>query len=141
MNDKRLEKETQATEEFLEYWQKLSDLYKNALAQEKISKVNDEIFLCSKDMVSHKFENWMDLLCLSTKERVTRAYCFYEIFSIKEMHGFSDEKMKQIFDAWQSSFLFISGRLDRAKKKKKRLENINGFFYKVKKIFTRGGKS
>ncbi|MDD4202885.1 MAG: hypothetical protein PHQ52_05405 [Candidatus Omnitrophica bacterium] len=140
MIDKTLQVKIKATEEFIEYWIKLQDLYKQALGEKEKSKVNADVFFSTKDMVNLKFEAWMDVLRFSTKEKFTKGYCFYEIFSLEDIFTVSDFKKEKIADAWENSFIFIYGILARAKKKKTRLDNINGFFYNLKKIFNRGGK-
>ena len=140
MIDKILQRNIKATEEFKEYWIKLQDLYKQALGENERSKVNADVFFSTKDMVNQKFEEWMDVLAVPTKERFTKGYCFYEIFSLEDLLAISDSKRDKIEDAWENSFIFLYGILGRAKKKKIRLDNINGFFYNLKKRFKRGGK-
>ncbi len=140
MKDKELETNIKKTEEFLEYWVKFNQIYKETISSSKGSIVNQEIFFSTKDIVNHRFEDFLDSIGVSHKKRVDKYFGIYRILSIKDLNDMSDEILEQIKEDWTESFILLYSMLKILKRKKLRLENINGIFFSMKNFLTKGGK-
>ena len=140
MKDKQLESNIKNTEEFLEYWVKFNQIYKDSISTRQESSSAKDIFFSTKDIVNNRFEDFLDSLGVTHKQRVDRYYGIYRILSIKDIDVMSDEKIDQIKEDFTESFILLYDLLKRSKRKKSRIENINGIFFRVKKFFNKGGK-
>ena len=141
MIDKHLEANIKNTEEFLEYWIKFNQIYKDIISVRQGSTSVTDIFFSTQNIVNHRFEDFLDSIGISHKQRVDRYFGIYRILSIKDLDVMSDSKIDQIKEDWTESFILLYDLLKRFKRKKSRIEDINGMFFRVKKFFNKGGKN
>ena len=140
MKDKQLESNIKNTEEFLEYWVKFNQIYKDSISVRQDSVAVKDIFFSTKEIVNNRFEDFLDSIGITHKQRVDRYFGIYRILSIKDLDIMSDEKIDQIKEDWTESFILLYDQLKRFKRKKLRIENINGIFFKINKFLNKGGK-
>lgn len=140
MKDKKLEENIKHTETFLGLWQNFQGLYKSAIEEKTSSGGLNENFLSTRGLVNARFEDLMDSLGIGQKEKTRRCYPVYQILSIEDLRVISDEKLTALNEWWVDSNIFLYSLLKRFKKKKRRIEKFNKFFYLTKKLLNSGGR-
>lgn len=140
MKDKKLEENIKKTHQFLEFWSKFHELYRDALSDNGTSDYRGEMFLSTRGLVNSRFEDLMDSIEINSRERVSKSFPIYEILSVNDLSAISDEKLSRLDDCWMDSYIFLSSLLNRFKKKKQRIEKFNKFLFITKRWVTRGGK-
>ncbi len=127
MIDKKLEDNIKNTKRFLEFWSKFHQLYSS----------KEENFLSTRTLVNSRFQDLMDSAGMKHSQRLTKGLPIYEILSIENLSGMSDEKLKRIEECWTDSYYFLRGVLNRFQKKKKRIERFNKLVFTIKGFLRR----
>lgn len=144
MVDKKLEENIKKTQMFLEFWGTFHEMYKDMVKSGMMLIGNKlDAFSSTKGIVNSRFEDLMDFLEISPREKMEKCYPIYEILSFNDFSAVSDEKINRIKDCWTDSYIFLYALLNRFKRKKQRIEKFNKLFYVVKKSFNstlKGGK-
>ena len=107
------------TKTFLEFWSKFHELYRS----------DEEGFLSTRMLVNSRFQDLMDFVGIKHSQRLTEGFPIYQILSIENLSGISDERFKKIEDYWTDSYLFLSSLLSRFQRKKKRIEKFNKLIF------------
>jgi len=141
MIDKILETGIKETQKFLEFWTKFNELYKSAISQGENAKASIEMFITTRELVNTRFEELMDFLGVSRAERMSKCYPIYSILALDDFRAMSDDKISNMNDCWTESFIYLYGILNKMRRKKKRIEKFNGFFFLAKRLFIKGGKN
>lgn len=127
MIDKKLEDNIKNTKRFLEFWSKFHQLYSS----------KEENFLSTRTLVNSRFQDLMDSAGMKHSQRLTKGFPIYEILSIENLSGMSDEKLKRIEKCWTDSYHFLRGVLKQFQKKKKRIERFNKLVFTIKSFLRR----
>jgi len=127
MIDKKLENNIKDTERFLEFWSKFHQLYGS----------KEENFLSTRTLVNSRFQDLMDSVGMKHSQRLTKGFPIYEILSIENFSGMSDEKLKRIEECWTDSYYFLTSVLNQFQKKKKRIERFNKLVFTIKSLLRR----
>ncbi len=127
MIDKKLEDNIKNTKRFLEFWSKFHQLYSS----------KEENFLSTRTLVNSRFQDLMDSAGMKHSQRLTKGLPIYEILSIENLSGMSDEKLKRIEECWTDSYYFLTGVLKQFQKKKKRIERFNKLVFTIKSFLRR----
>ena len=106
MIDKKLEDNIKNTKRFLEFWSKFHELY----------RTNEENFLSTRTLVNSRYQDLMDSIDIRHSQRATKGLPVYEILSIENLSGISDERSKKIEDYWTNSYVFLSSLLKQFQK-------------------------
>ncbi|MDD5439359.1 MAG: hypothetical protein PHS37_04155 [Candidatus Omnitrophica bacterium] len=138
MKDKTLEHNIKETQVFVEFWTKFHELYKQTVAQNPVPVGKTNLFVLTKDLVSSRFDDLMDQLEIRSAERMVKCMPIYEILSLNDFSTMSDEKLTHLTDCWTESYYYLYGLLSRFKKKRKRIEKFNRFFFVAKKLLAQG---
>ncbi len=138
MRDKQLEEYIKKTQTFLEFWCKFNHIFDQSICSASMDKVQGEDFIATRNLVNMKFEDLLDELGVPRARRIARCYPIYEILCLDDFSTMSDDKIAKLKDCWQESYIMLYSLLNRFKKKKKRIEKINGFILRTKRILTRG---
>jgi len=139
MKDPKLEENIKEICKFVEFWTKFHELYKEAIAKNPVPADKTNMFIATKDLVSNRFNDLLDALEIRHGERMTKCLPIFEILSLDDFSTMSDEKLDRLTDHWSDSYFYLYGILNRLKKKKRRIEKFNRFFFVIKKMVTRGG--
>ena len=127
MIDKKLEDNIKKMERFLEFWSKFHQLYSS----------KQDNFLSTRTLVNSRFQDLMDSVGMKHSQRLTKGFPVYEILSIENFSGMSDEKLKRIEECWTDSYHFLTSVLNQFKKKKKRIERFNKLVFVTKSFLKR----
>ena len=137
MIDKKLENNIKKTKTFLEFWSKFHELYRDAVGDSSSLPDKEENFIATRSLVNSRFQDLMDFIGVKHSQRFAKALPLYEILSLENLRGVSDEKFETIDDYWTDSYIFLSSILDRFQKKKRRIEKYNKTIFTVKGFLRR----
>jgi hypothetical protein len=144
MKDRDLENQIRKTEEFIELWSKLREIYEKSAKGIPSTGMTDKDFRETKELVNHKFEDLMDVLEVRQLDRHLKSGFIYDILSLDALSFMSDEKSSAMDDNWKRSYGFLNATLERLERKRRRLGSLNKFFIMSKKILQgkeiKGGK-
>ena len=127
MIDKKLEDNIKNAKRFLEFWSKFHELY----------SLKEENFLSTRTLVNSRFQDLMDSVGMKHSQRLIKGFPIYEILSIENLSGMSDEKLRRIEECWTDSYYFLTSVLNRFQKKKKRIERFNKLVFTIKSFLRR----
>ncbi len=127
MIDKKVEDNIKKTKRFLEFWSKFHELYSS----------KEENFLSTRILVNSRFQDLMDSVGMKHSQRLTKGFPIYEILSIENLSGMSDEKLKRIEECWTDSYSFLRSLLNRFQRKKRRIEGFNKSIFVIKSFLRR----
>jgi|GEM_PF-1731009 len=137
---KNIENQIKKAETFIEFWTKFNHLFNDAMANGMGVAPERESFVSTSLLVNTRFEELMDTMKVSSRDRMKKCYPIYEILSINDFNNMSDEKLDRIKDCWNDSFVYLYSMLDRCRKKKKKVEKLIGFNFFAKLIPGRRGQ-
>jgi len=137
MKDKKLEDNIKKAEDFIEIWDKFHHIFKNALSEAHVTEEKDDEFIATKDLVNSRYEDLMDSLEVKPLKRFLISPTVYNILALDRISTMSDERLKIVAEDWSGAFEFLYSLLNRLRKKKKRIEGFNKFFFIMKKKFNR----
>jgi len=128
MIDRELEANIKKTKEFIEIWNNFHRIFKG----------NDEKnFLATKTLVNSRYDDLMDSIGEKPIKRFIKNEPLYNILSLENLSIMSDERLKKLDIDWNESSRYISLLFERLKRKKRRIEGFNRFFFLLKNVIRR----
>ena len=128
MIDRKLEGNIKKTKEFVEIWSNFRRIFKN----------NDEKnFLATRTLVNSRYDDLMDSIGEKPIKRFIKNEPLYNILSLGNLSIMSDERLKKLDKDWDESSGYLSSLLERLKRKKRRIEGFNRFFFLLKNVIRR----
>lgn len=133
MVDKELEFNIKKTKDFIEIWGKFHSIFNNTFRDGSLNNDEEKNFLSTKALVNSRYDDLMDSLGVKPIDRFIKSEVIYSILSITDLSIMSDEKIENINKNWNKSSEFLEVLLERLKRKQKRIEGFNKFFFVMKK--------
>lgn len=137
MVDRILEENIKKTRNFIEIWDKVHNIFKNAIAENHISKKKEAELSSARNLADSRYEDLMDSLGVKPLKRFLMGPAVYNVLSFGNVSIMSDEKLSTVDKDWTESFKFLETLLERLERKKRRIGSFNKAAF-VMRRFVRG---
>ncbi|MFH1594072.1 MAG: hypothetical protein ABID09_05200 [Candidatus Omnitrophota bacterium] len=132
MIDKRLEANIRKTKQFIELWDKFHTFFNKTICENCVSEENEKEFVSIRVLVNSRYEDLMDGLGVKPLKRFMINPSITSLLTLEKIGIMSDTKGKAVNDSWADSSGYLNLLLERLKRKKRRIEGFNRFFFVLK---------
>lgn len=135
MRDKKLERQIEKFENFIELWKKFHELFAMARSQDNIAETDEKEFFEIKTIIARNYSVLMDSIGISESKDSSSLEMLSQVISLADAKDISDGIAKRITSVWNAKYLDFQKILGELEHNKEELAHISGFKIFLKKLF------
>ncbi len=135
MRDKKLERQIDKFENFIELWKKFHELFIMARSQNDISQTDEKEFFEIKTIIARNYSVLMDSIGISDAKDSSSLEMLSQVVSLADAKDISEGIAKRITSVWNTKYLDFQKILGELEHNKEELAHISSFKIFLKKLF------
>ncbi len=135
MRDKKLERQIDKFENFIELWKRFYDLFLLARSQENVSQDDEKEFFEIKTVIARNYNVLMDSIGINDGNDSGSLEMLSQVVSLADAKDISDGIAKRITSVWNTKYLDFQKILGELEHNKEELAYVSGFKIFLKKLF------
>jgi hypothetical protein len=134
MRDRRLERQVEALDDFIERWQKLSAIFRRAQQRQSPTGEQEAEFLLLKGELAQDYESLMTETGAEREPGDPTAEVLAAVPSLQRLNELGEAELRVLEAAWHRSYLQMQGLLGRLKARKLQLASVSVVGYYIGRV-------
>ena len=134
MRDRRLERQVEALDDFIERWQKLRGIFQSAQQRQPPTEPQEAEFLLLKGELAQDYESLMTETATEREPGDQTAEVLAAAASLQRLNQQDDAELRVLEAAWHRSYLHLQGLLGRLKARKLQLASVSVVGYYIGRV-------
>lgn len=134
MKDRRLERQIEVLDDFLDRWQKLGSYFQRAQDGRKPTEQQEEEFLVLKGAMSQDYEFLMTGTGGQREQGDQTVEILAAVASLHRLNEIDESQVRALETAWHYSYIVLQGLLGRLKARKLQLASVNALGYYIGRV-------
>lgn len=134
MKDRRLERQIEVLDDFLDRWQKLGRYFQRAERGQAATEDQEEEFLVSKGEMAQDYQFLMAETGNQREPGDQTVEILGMIMSLRQLNGLGEAEVRALEIAWHHSYIVLQGVLGRLKARKLQLASVNALGYYIGRV-------
>ena len=134
MRDRRLERQVESLDDFIERWQKLSGIFQHAQQRPSPTEAQESEFLLLKGELAQDYESLMTETAAGRDPGDQTAEVLAAAASLHRLNELGDAELRVLQAAWHRSYLHLQGLLGRLKARKLQLASVSVVGYYIGRV-------
>jgi len=134
MKDRRLERQIEVLDDFLDRWQKLGCYFQRAQRGQAPTEAQEEEFLVLKGEMSQDYQFLMAETAGQREPGDQTVEILAAVVSLQRLNELGEAEVRALETAWHYSYLVLQGLLGRLKARKLQLASVNALGYYIGRV-------
>ncbi len=134
MRDRRLERQVEALDDFIERWQKLRSLFQRASLRQAPTEEQEAEFLVLKGELAQDYESLVTETASEREPGDQTVEVLAAAASLQRLNELGEAELQVLEAAWHRSYLHLQGWLGRLKARKLQLASISVVSYYIGRV-------
>jgi hypothetical protein len=134
MKDRRLERQIEVMEDFLDRWEKLGTYFHRAEDGRKPTEVEEDEFLVLKGALSQDYEFLMQATGGQREQGDQTVEILATVAALRRLNEIEESQVRALETAWHYSYIVLQGLLGRLKARKLQLASVNALGYYIGRV-------
>ena len=134
MRDRRLEREVETLDDFLERWQKLGCYFQRAQLGRAPTEAEEEQFLVLKGEMAQDYQFLMTATGNQREPGDQTVEILGVVVSLRRLNELGEAEVRALEMAWHHSYIVLQGLLGRLKARKLQLASVSAVGYYIGRV-------